>query len=395
VDPWTLWTPVEGTNKGKSPPKMELPPPPTMVEPPCHQPTPEEEEIDDFDQGESKAEGRATKEAEQIRFIENATLEDVLVDVENPIQVGRTPNETTFMQSIKGCSPKMLSSKCLRKFCILHLISGYKNKPKTILCNLIVQRVKMMVLDAGLYPEDFKAKNKEKDNKTKKKLSRNAKPPSVTKDGSYWRVIVTYFLESMRPHVIKLGNNPDVQSVDSRKFLHEDIWGILAEEYNKKEHPDLGTFLRDDNFYVLAQIPEDIPSTFDTLTPIELSQLVSHINYYYRRAVRKQRASGSHWPITKYIGARPWLLLYDKSLGEASIEMKALVSGDLPEGVGGTSLKGEEDTDSDADTKPRKRKYSPRRGKPAPETDSEKSRVATAMEEVGAVSFFVLSCSLF
>jgi hypothetical protein len=52
---------------------MELPPPPTMVEPPLHQPTPEEEEIDDFDQGESKAEGRATKEAEQIRFIENVT----------------------------------------------------------------------------------------------------------------------------------------------------------------------------------------------------------------------------------------------------------------------------------------------------------------------------------
>jgi hypothetical protein len=61
----------------------------------------------------------------------------------------------------------------------------------------------------------------------------------------------------MRPHVIKLGNNPDVQSVDSRRFLNEEIWGILAEEYNKKDHPDLGTFLRDDNFYVLAQILED------------------------------------------------------------------------------------------------------------------------------------------
>jgi hypothetical protein len=53
---------------------MELAPPPTMVESPLHQPTSEEEEeIDDFDQGESKAEGRATKEAEQIRFIENVT----------------------------------------------------------------------------------------------------------------------------------------------------------------------------------------------------------------------------------------------------------------------------------------------------------------------------------
>jgi hypothetical protein len=135
---------------------MELPPPPTMAEPPLHQPTPEDKEIDVFDQGDDSKvlDGRATKETEQIRFIENAKLEDVLVDEQNAIQVGRTANETTFMQSIKGCSPKMLSSKCLRKFCILHHISGYKNKPKTILCNLIVQRVKMMVLDAGLYPED-------------------------------------------------------------------------------------------------------------------------------------------------------------------------------------------------------------------------------------------------
>jgi hypothetical protein len=382
---------------------MELPPPPTMAEPPLHQPTPEDEDID-FDQGDSKVlDGRATKETEQIRFIENAKLEDVLVDDQNAIQVGRTANETTFMQSIKGCSPKMLSSKCLRKFCILHHISGYKNKPKTILCNLIVQRVKMMVLDAGLYPEDFKANNKEKgENKSKKKLSRNAKPPAVTKDGSYWRVIATYFLESMRPHVIKLGNNPDVQSVDSRKFLHEDIWSILAEEYNKQDHPNLRTFLRDDNFYELARIPEDIPSTFDTLTPIELSQLVSHINYYYKKAIRSQRGSGSHYPITKYIGTRPWLLLYHKSLRESSIEIKALVSGDLPKGVGGTSLMNgeEDDTDSDADTKPRKRKYSPRRGKGGKEVQaeiesSEKARVATAMEEVSAVSSFVLSRSLF
>jgi hypothetical protein len=62
---------------------MEMPPPPTIVEPPLHQPTPEEEEMDEFDQGESKAEGRAMKEAEQTHFIENVMREHVLVDVTN------------------------------------------------------------------------------------------------------------------------------------------------------------------------------------------------------------------------------------------------------------------------------------------------------------------------
>jgi hypothetical protein len=58
-----------------------------------------------------------------------------------------------------------------------------------------------------MYPEDFK--KPEKPDK-KKKLSKNAKPAAVTRDGSYWRAILTYFLQSLCPHVIKLGNNPDV-----------------------------------------------------------------------------------------------------------------------------------------------------------------------------------------
>jgi hypothetical protein len=251
-----------------------------------------------------------------------------------------------------------------------------------------------MPVSTRLYPEDFHNKEKNKENRNKKKLSKNAEPPSVTKDRSYWGVIVTYFLELMRPHVIKLGNNPDVQSVDSCKFLHEDIWGILAEEYNKKDHPpDLGTFLQDDNFYEVARIPADIPSTFDTLTSIKLSQLVSHINFHYRKVVRCQRTLGSHWPISKYIGTLPWLLFYNKTLSKSSIEMKVvLVSGDLPEGVGVSLCRGEHDTDSDGgDTKPRKRKYSPPRKQ---ETESEKSCVAKAMEEVGTVNSFC-SCSLF
>jgi hypothetical protein len=41
--------------------------------------------------------------------------------------------------------------------------------------------------------------------KKKTKLTKNAKPPAVTKDGSYWRVIGTYFLQPMRPHVVKPG----------------------------------------------------------------------------------------------------------------------------------------------------------------------------------------------
>ncbi len=78
-------------------------------------------------------------------------------------------------------------------------------------------------LDTDMYPKDFdKAMSKKKT-----KLFRNARPPAVTNDGSYCRAICTYFLQSLRLHVVKLGNKPNIKKVDSRKFLHEDIWNIL------------------------------------------------------------------------------------------------------------------------------------------------------------------------
>ena len=330
-------------------------------------------------------------ELRQIKFIESTTLEDVLIDENNPIKVGRQSNDFTNLQSIKGCSPKSLSTGCLRKFCSVHLISGYKNKPKTFLCNLIVERMKTQGIDGVMYPDDFgkktgktTGKKKTPDGSNKKaKLSKNAKPPAVTMDGSYWRATGTFFLQTMTPHVIKLGNNPHIDKVDSRKFLHEDIWVLLAREYNRPDHPDLNTFLKNDVYYEQAQVPADIPSKFDILTPIELSQLLSHIQCFYRKAVRLQRTSGNYCPITKHIGPRPWLLLYDKSLLESSIKMKAYVGGDLPQGVGGSYLKRTADVkqfnaESEDDAKrPNKKKIR------ASKHDSEKLRVAKAMEQFG------------
>jgi hypothetical protein len=91
----------------------------------------------------------------------------------------------------------------------------------------------------------------------------------------------------MCPHVVKLGNNPYVKKIDSPKFL---LWGILAEEYNNLDHPNLrSTFARNNNFYELVLILEDIPRNFDMFTPIKLSQLMAHINDHYQKAVRKQQ----------------------------------------------------------------------------------------------------------
>jgi hypothetical protein len=368
-------------------------PNPTMT-PMLHQATPADNPEEFTDDAENKendnkhsekeqtnGQSRKGREEQQTKFIENTTLDDVHVDDSVNNKVGKKETDTTHLVSIKGCCPKKLSMTCLRKFCMVHSISGYKALAKTGLCNLIVERMKTRGLDSNMYPDDFqKAEKAEKI----KKLSKNAKPPAVTRDGSFWRAISTYFLQSLRPHVIKLGNNPDIQKIDARKFLHEDIWVLLAEAYNDDDHADLQTFLKNDTFYEACRIPEDIVQDYDILSPLELSQLMSHIHHHYRGKMRIKNSSGHHDGFTTYCGTRPWLLLYHKSIQESSIEMKTFVSGNLPDGVGGSSLKKKrdifaDDTDSDNEEKGKKPRRQPRGTKGA----SEKMRVALAMEAFG------------
>jgi hypothetical protein len=118
---------------------------------------------------------------------------------------------------------------------------------------------------------------------------------------------------------------------------------------------------------------------------------MAHVNDQYRKAVRKQQRSGNHWPITKYIGTRPWILLYDKSLQESSIEMKVLVSGDLPDGVGGSSIKRRETydfLDSSTSEMKHKRKYRSHMNNNNG-SNSHLSSVARAIEDFGEVRTFV------
>ncbi len=153
---------------------------------------------DPMSEKNTEKENRKNREDQQIKFMESTTLDDVLVDDDVNNKVGKNESDTTHLISIKGCCPKKLSMACLRKIFMVHSISGYKALAKTRLCNLIVERMKTRGLDGEMYPDDF---NKKKPGEKAKKLPKNAKPAVVTKDGSYWRAISTYFLQSLRPHV--------------------------------------------------------------------------------------------------------------------------------------------------------------------------------------------------
>ena len=371
-------------------------PNPTMT-PMLHQATPADDELADEetqqkDQPETQdsekdptnGKNRKSREDQQIKFMETTTLDDVLVDDSVNTKVGKNDSDTTHLISIKGCCPKKLSMACLRKFCMVHSISGYKNLAKTRLCNLIVERMKTRGLDEEMYSGDFE-KNKEMTKK--KKLNKNAKPSAVTTDDSFWRAISTYFLQTLRPHVIKLGNNPDISNIDQRKFLHEDIWNLIAAQYNQEDHPDLRTFLKNDVYYESCEIPEDIVRRFNVLSSLELSQLMAHIHDHYKKAIRNMTKSGSHLPFQKFCGTRPWLLLYHQNIVEAPVQMWSYISGDLPDEVGGSSLKKKrlaDDTGTSEDEgNPRAKKKNKEQDRRVKKPENEKMRVARAMEVVG------------
>jgi hypothetical protein len=89
------------------------------------------------------------KEAEE----ELTTFDDVVIDKTKPLKVGRGPDDTTSLQSIKAVSPIHLLVCALRHFCTIHRINGYKDTSKVLLCNLIVDWMKMKHLDRVHYAE--------------------------------------------------------------------------------------------------------------------------------------------------------------------------------------------------------------------------------------------------
>jgi hypothetical protein len=62
--------------------------------------------------------------------------------------------------------------------------------------------------------EDDKLKNK----KGKKKRHKSTAPNSISKPGTYYRIINTYMADQNRPDVVNIGSNPTMADLDSHCF---------------------------------------------------------------------------------------------------------------------------------------------------------------------------------
>ena len=279
--------------------------------------------------------------------------------------------------SINGLCKDKLTMKHLRRFCVIHRISGYKNKKRDETIQLIVLRMRSQAIEKLLYPDDDDPDNNDSDvpldtavplyqddtssdeesttsssavppaavleqetsspttramaraaqmqeavHKTKKKKSKSTPPSSITQEGSYYRAINVYFDELHRVDVSRLGEPPSMRTLDTRQFRNKDVFDKLLKTYLAmsiaSDHIHLIAFPDNPYLQAMGVVSGDVPfaSEFDVLTSEELKDVMEYINHWYQHAHRNSKKSGNHGNFEDFVGDKPYIYYYHLWLQE-------------------------------------------------------------------------------
>jgi hypothetical protein len=155
--------------------------------------------------------------------------------------------------------------------------------------------------------------------KASTKVAKGTAPTAVTKEGTYYRAINVWFDERNRTEIMNMGKSPSMQELDSRQFLNKRTYDKLLMSFlDTSMDNDAINFIGfgSDEFLLSSGIREDQASSFDTLTSIELKQVLEYIVHWYNVSLRNNRASGNHADFHQYVGCRPYVYYYHRWLEE-------------------------------------------------------------------------------
>jgi len=109
----------------------------------------------------------------------------------------------------------------------------------------------------------------------------------------------------------------------------------------------------DTSYYETKGIDSSIPSTFDKLSPAEMSEVLDYLKFHYSNQMSACRKLGNHAKFVAFVGTRPYLYLFWQLMQDCPIELQTFVMPKLPDNVKSTS------------TNPKKRggKCTPKNGK--------------------------------
>lgn len=241
--------------------------------------------------------------------------------------------KTTRLQKIKDLTPTQLTVPHLKKFCVKHQIGGYKNQDKPAICELIVEAKKAQNLQNIMYPtngggdtstatDTGSSKKKKKKKEKKKKKNKSTKPACVKSEGTWYRFLLTLFLQELRPYVTKLGLQPTKNDLDKRRIPHFEVFNKMANIFNDADRNDLKHLPNRHEYWTNCEVAHDIPSDFDDgLTAEEMAEIFDCLNYWYAFCMRKCRKSGNHDRFENFAGGRPYLFLYWQLQQDGPIEL--------------------------------------------------------------------------
>ena len=248
---------------------------------------------------------------------------------------------TNSLVSIKGVAFSQLSVAVLCLFCVTHNISGYNNKKRSDTLLLIMLHARAMVVENTMCPvwdnddgihvcfglsmhtnnqgtpkcprkidntdgmekeiaaveegvqvdmhvftkTNLSIKEVKSKSKIKIKRSKGTPPSSVTKTGTYFRLINVYFDQIHSDDVAKLGGVPTVAELDCPQFLHKDVYDSLLATYSDINNNNIGWLAVQHKYFDNMGESRDIAQNFDAdVTSFELKLIKDYNNLYYQIA---------------------------------------------------------------------------------------------------------------
>ena len=145
-------------------------------------------------------------------------------------------NTTIALVSIAGISLSKLLLSELQLFCASQKISGYRQKKKQEVAQLIAARVTSDNIYASIGRLGMQKANDSGGDLSRKKppkyQSKTTRPKAVTKTGSYFRIINLWFSEQNRHLVLATGKKMNRAELDVGGYRHKSIWDNMADQYN-------------------------------------------------------------------------------------------------------------------------------------------------------------------
>jgi hypothetical protein len=282
---------------------------------------------------------RTEKNKKRRDFLKKLTLNQCVIENLPDGDNTRTP---PMLVSVGGIPLSKFLLSDLQFFCAAQKISGYRQKKKLEVSQLIAARVASDHIYASLGPRfgmhDSSITNNTSKKKTPNYRSKTVRPKAVTKTGSYFRIINLWFSAQNRHLVLRTGKKMNRAELDIGGYRHKSIWDNLAEQYNNNtgiaDFAECDGDDKNDNSYLdVIQTPHMLydlenPEDFDRLEGRDVAQFVRWITHQYY--VVHKSVSGDHARFEDRVGEKSYLLYFHNMITASGAEnLESLMKAEL------------------------------------------------------------------